>query len=153
MLAAASKGLVIGFGVGYEAGARRLAGVEGIDIRYYDVIYSLVDDVRKAIVGLLEPTYVEVIEGRGEILDIFAGGKKGKVAGIRVTEGKVSRGTSVRVRHQEEVVSESVVSSLRRFKDDVKEVNAGYECGVGIKDYDEFQKGDVLEFFSKEKAG
>ena len=117
------------------------------------MIYSLVDDVRKASVGLLEPTYVEVIDGRGEILDIFTAGKKGKVAGIRVTEGKVSRGTSVRVRRQEEVVSESVVSSLRRFKDDVKEVNAGYECGVGIKDYDEFQKGDILEFHSKEKAG
>jgi translation initiation factor IF-2 len=112
-----------------------------------------VDDVAKALKGLLEPTYVEVIEGRGEVLDIFSAGKKGRIAGIRVTEGKVSRGTSVRVRRQEKVVSESVVSSLRRFKADVKEVTAGYECGVGIKDFSEFQAGDILEFFSMEKAG
>ena len=153
MLAAASKGLIVGFGVGSETGARRLASVEGIDIRYYDVIYSLVDDVGKAITGLLEPSFVEVIGGRGEVLDIFSAGKKGMVAGIRVTEGKASRGTSVRVRRQGEVVSESVVSSLRRFKDDAKEVAAGYECGVGIKDFSEFQAGDILEFFSMEKAG
>jgi len=152
MLAAASKGLIIGFGVGSEGGARRLASAEGVDIRYYDVIYNLVDDVDKALKGLLEPSYVEVIVGRVEVRAIFPSVKKMKVAGVYVTEGKVSRGISVRVRRQEEVVSESVVSSLRRFKDDVKEVVSGYECGVGIEDFNEFEVGDILEFFRREKA-
>ena len=153
MLAIASKGLIIGFNTGYEPGARRLADVEGVDIRHYDVIYNLVDDVDKALKGMLEPTYVEVIDGRAEVRAIFPAGKKEKAAGVYVTEGKISRGASARVRRQEQVVFESIVSSLRRFKDDVKEVAAGYECGVGIKDFSEFQVGDILELFRREKAG
>lgn len=152
MLATASKGLVIGFGVSTEEGARRLANAEGIDIRHYDVIYNLIDDVDKALKGLLEPTYVEVIEGRAEVRAIFPAGKRTQVAGAYVTEGKVSRNASVRVRRGEEIVHESTVSSLRRFKDDVREVTAGYECGIGIKDFSEFQVGDILEFFRTEKA-
>ncbi len=147
MLAIASKGLIIGFGTGIEPGARRLADMEGVDIRYYDVIYNLVDDVGKALKGMLEPTYSEVIDGRAEVRDIFPGGKRLKVAGVYVTEGKVTRGVSVRVQRQEQVVCESIVGSLRRFKDDVKEVAAGYECGVGIEGFGEFQVGDMLEFF------
>jgi len=153
MLAIASKGLIIGFGTSAEAGARRLAEVEGVDIRYYDVIYNLADDVDKALKGMLEPSYVEVISGRAEVREIFPRGKMGKVAGVYVSEGKVGRGASVRVRRGEQMVCESVVSSLRRFKDDVKEVAAGYECGVGIEDFNDFQVGDILEFFSREKAG
>jgi len=153
MLAIASKGLIIGFSVSSEPGARRSAEMEGIDIRYYDVIYNLVDDVDKALKGMLEPTYVEVIEGRAEVRAIFSAGKTGRAAGVYVTEGKVSRGISVKVRRGEEVVVESAVSSLRRFKDDVKEVTAGYECGVGIEGFSEFQTGDILEFFTTEKAG
>jgi len=153
MLAVASKGLVIGFGTDIEAGARRLAEVEGVDIRSYDVIYQVVDDVDKALKGLLEPVYAEVIDGRAEVRAIFSSGRKEKVAGVYVTEGKVSRGASVRVRRGEQIVSESVVSSLRRFKDDVKEVTSGYECGVGIKDFNDFQIGDILELFRREKAG
>jgi translation initiation factor IF-2 len=152
MLAVASKGLIIGFNTGIEAGAKRLAEVEGVDVRFYDVIYNLVDDVDKALKGMLEPHYVEVIEGRAEVKAIFPSGKKAKVAGVAVTEGKVSRGASARVRRGEEVVHESAVSSLRRFKDDVTEVAAGYECGVGIKDFDAFEVGDTLEFLRKEKA-
>ena len=153
MLAIASKGLIIGFCTGIEPGARRLADVEGIDIRYYDVIYNLVDDVGKALKGMLEPTYSEVIDGQAEVRAIFSSGKKTKVAGVYVTEGKVTRGASVRVLRQEQMVCESVVSSLKRFKDDVKEVAAGYECGVGIEDFYDFQVGDILEFFRREKAG
>ncbi|MBA7601345.1 Translation initiation factor IF-2 [subsurface metagenome] len=152
MLAIASKGLVIGFGTGVEAGARRLADVEGVDIRSYDVIYNLVDDVEKALKGMLEPTYVDVIEGRAEIKAIFPSSKKLKVAGVSVTEGKASRGASVRVRRGEQVVVESTVASLRRFKDDVKEVASGYECGVGLKDFEDFEIGDILEFFRKERS-
>ena len=153
MLAIASKGLIISFACGAEAGARRLADVEGIDIRHYDVIYNLVDDVSKALKGMLEPTYVEVIDGHAEVRAIFSAGKREKVAGVYVTEGKVGRGISVRVWRQEQTVGQSVVSSLRRFKDDAKEVTAGYECGVGIKDFDDFQVGDIFEFFRSEKAG
>ena len=152
MLATASKGLIIGFGVSTEEGARRLASAEGIDIRHYDVIYNLIDDVDKALKGLLEPSYVEVIEGRAEVRAIFPAGKRVQVAGAYVVEGKVSRNASVRVRRGEEIVHESTVSSLRRFKDDVREVAAGYECGIGIKDLSEFQVGDILEFFRMEKA-
>jgi translation initiation factor IF-2 len=150
MLAIASKGLIIGFGTGIEAGARRLAGAEGVDIRTYNVIYSLVDDVDKALKGMLEPHYVEVIEGRAEIKAVFSSGKKGKIAGVSVSEGKVSRGALMRVRRGKEIVGESEVSSLRRFKEDVNEVASGYECGVGVKDFNDFQVGDILEIFRRE---
>jgi translation initiation factor IF-2 len=153
MLAIASKGLIIGFGTGVEAGARRLAEVEGVDIRSYDVIYNLVDDVDKALKGMLEPTYVEVVDGRAEVRAVFPSSKKSKVAGVYVTEGKIGRGAQVRVRRGEQVVAESVIGSLRRFKDDVKEVTSGYECGVGIEDFNDFEVGDTLEFFRKEKSG
>ncbi len=146
MLAIASKGIIIGFGVSSQPGARRLAGKEKVSIRSYKVIYDLLTDIGSALKGMLEPTYVEVIEGRAEIRDIFPVGKKEKVAGVYVTEGKISRGVSVRLRRGEQLVCESTVSSLRRFKDDVKEVATGYECGVGLKDFSEFQVGDILEF-------
>ncbi len=152
MLAAASKGIIIGFNTDAEPGARRLAEIEGVSIRRYDVIYNLVDDVSKALKGMLEPTKVEVIEGRAEIRAIFPAAKKVKIAGVYVTEGKINRGASVRVRRKEEVISESAVNSLRRFKDDVREVTAGYECGVGIKDFNDFAVGDTLEFFKIEEV-
>jgi len=150
MLAIASRGIIIGFGVGYQPGARRLADVEGVSIRSYDVIYDLVDDVTKALKGMLQPSYVEVVDGRAEVRAIFPTSKKGKVAGVYVTEGKVSRGVPVRLWRQGQAVCESTVNSLRRFKEDAKEVVAGYECGVGMADFSEFQVGDILEFFRKE---
>ncbi len=153
MLASASKGLIIAFNTKVEAGAQRVAEAEGLDIRHYNVIYDLVGDVEKALKGMLEPKYVEVIEGRAEVRAIFPATKRIKVAGVYVTEGKVTRDVQARIRRDNEVVAESVVSSLRRFKDDVKEVAAGYECGVGIKDFNAFQVGDILEFFSRQKAG
>jgi translation initiation factor IF-2 len=152
MLAIASKGLIIGFNTGTEPGAQRLANVEGISVRHYDVIYNLTDDVSKALKGMLEPSYIDVTEGRAEIREIFPAAKKQKVAGIYVTEGKVSRGVSVKVKRQKEVIFESTVTSLRRFKDDVKEVSADYECGVGIQDFNDFQVGDILEFFRRQKG-
>jgi len=150
MLAIASKGLIIGFNTDSETGARRLASVEGVDIRNYDVIYNLVDDLEKALKGMLEPVSVEVTEGHAEVRAVFSSGKKEKAAGVYITEGKVSRSTSVRVWRGEQMTAESTVSSLRRFKDNVKEVVAGYECGVGVKDFNDFQVGDTLEFFRME---
>ena len=153
MLAIASKGVIIGFSTNSEPGALHLADAEGVSIRYYNVIYDLIDDVGKALKGLLEPSVVEVIEGRAEVRAVFSAGKKGKVAGAYVTEGKIERSALVRVRRQDKVVIKSTISSLRRFKDDVKEVGAGYECGVGVDDFSDFQVGDILEFFRIEKAG
>ncbi|HEY87197.1 MAG TPA: translation initiation factor IF-2 [Dehalococcoidia bacterium] len=151
MLAIASKGLIIGFNTGSEPGARRLADVEGISIRHYDVIYNLVDDVGKAVKGMLEPSYVEIVDGQAEVRAIFTSGKREKIAGVYVSKGKVSLGVTARVWRGEQVVRESVVSSLKRFKDDIKEVASGYECGVGIKDFGDFEVGDILEFFRREK--
>ncbi len=150
MLVIASKGIIVSFSAGCEPGARRLADVEGVTIRSYDVIYDLVDDVGKALTGMLEPSYVEVVVGRAEVRAIFPTVKKAKVAGVYVTEGMVNMGASARVWREKESVCESTVSSLRRFKDDVKEVAAGYECGVGVKDFNDFQVGDILEFFKEE---
>ncbi|MFC1948570.1 translation initiation factor IF-2 [Chloroflexota bacterium] len=152
MLAIASKGIIIGFNTNSEPGAQRLAELEGISIRYYDVIYNLVDDVSKALKGMLEPTQVEVIEGRAEIRTVFPTGKKSNIAGSYITEGKVTRGSSVRVKRQGETLHDSVVSSLRRFKDDVREVTSGYECGIGVRDFNDFEEGDTLEFYRIEKA-
>ncbi|MBI4284172.1 MAG: translation initiation factor IF-2, partial [Chloroflexi bacterium] len=117
MLAIASKGIIIGFSTNVEPGARRLAELKGVSIRHYDIIYNLVDDVDKALKGMLKPSKVEVIDGRAEVRAVFPAGKKQKAAGVYVTEGKISRGASVRVRRQNKVVSESVVTSLKRFKE------------------------------------
>jgi translation initiation factor IF-2 len=148
MLAIASKGLIVGFGVNSEEGARKLASTENVDIRNYTVIYNLADDVAKALKGMLEPTFVEVIEGRAEVRAVFPAGKGKNVAGVYVTEGKASRNASVRIRRGQEVLGESTVNSLKRFKDNVKEVATGYECGLGISDFNDYQVGDILEFFS-----
>jgi len=152
MLAAASNGLIIGFGVGTDEGARRLASTEGVDIRQYDVIYNVIDDVEKALKGLLEPEYVEVIDGHAEVRAVFSAAKGTQVAGLYVLDGKINRNSSVRVRRGEEVIADTTVSSLRRFKDDVREVAAGYECGVAVKDFADFQVGDRLEFYRMDKA-
>jgi translation initiation factor IF-2 len=153
MLAVASKGLIIAFNTKVEAGAQKLAETDGIDIRNYKVIYDLVGDVEKALKGMLAPEFVDVIEGRAEVRAVFPAAKRSKIAGAYITEGRVSRGATVRVQRGEKVLAESSVSSLRRFKDDVKEVAAGYECGIGIKDFSDFQVGDILEFFRREKSG
>ncbi len=153
MLALASKGLVIGFSVDVEPGAKRLAEAEGVDIRIYNIIYSMVDDIQKALKGMLEPTFVEVVQGRAEVRAVFTAGKKEKVAGIYVTEGKISRGDLVRVRRGSKVLADSTVGSMRRFKDDVREIATGYEGGVGVEGFSDFQVGDVLEFYRKERAG
>jgi len=151
MLAIASQGLVLGFSVTADEGAKHLASAKGIDIRFYKVIYNLIDDVEKALKGMLEPTYIEVTEGRAEVRAVFPAGKGIQAAGVYVTEGKIKRGASVRVHRGVEVLADSTVSSLKRFKDDAREVASGYECGVGVKDFNKFAEGDVLEFYTVEK--
>ncbi|MDP2726405.1 MAG: translation initiation factor IF-2, partial [Dehalococcoidia bacterium] len=122
-----------------------------IDIRLYTVIYELVDEVRKALVGLLEPKIVEVVEGHAEVRQVFRLGKHEVVAGVFVRDGKATRSSSVRVMRGGEKILASSVSSLRRFKEDAREVTSGFECGVGVEGFSTFQEGDILEFFSREK--
>jgi translation initiation factor IF-2 len=150
LLALASKGIIIGFNSRPEPGAQRLAEAESISIRYYNVIYEVVKDVDKALKGMLEPTYTEVIEGQAEVLAVFDAGKKSKVAGVSVKEGKIRRDASARVIRQGESIHESRVSSLRRFKEDVKEVAVGFECGVKIEGFTDFQVGDIIQFYRQE---
>jgi len=116
------------------------------------VIYNLVEDVEKAMKGMLEPTSVEVVEGHAEVRAIFPARGGGKVAGSYVTDGKITRGAQARIMRHGEAIFESSVSSLKRFKDDVKEVASGYECGVGIEGYSDFEIGDIIEFYRREKA-
>jgi translation initiation factor IF-2 len=150
LLALASKGIVVGFNTRPEPGARRLAEGEGVDIRYYEIIYELVDDVTKAVKGLLEPVYVEVVEGHAEVRQVFKV-RSGKVAGCHVRDGQITRAASARVLRGEEVIHGSRVNSLRRFQEDVREVQAGYECGIGIEGFTDYQEGDVIETFGRQR--
>jgi translation initiation factor IF-2 len=150
LLALASKGIIIGFNSRPEPGAQRLAETESISIRYYNIIYELVKDVDKALKGMLEPTYTEVIEGQAEIIAIFDAGKKSKIAGVSVKEGKIRRDALARVIRQGESIHESRISSLRRFKEDVKEVATGFECGIKIEGFTDFQVGDIIQSYRQE---
>ena len=152
LLAAASKGIIIGFNTGPAPGAQQLAEAEGISIQRYDVIYRLEEDVSKALKGMLEPTYVEVIGGRAEIRAIFGSSKQGTVAGVYIKEGKAWRNARVKVLRQNKVVCESRITSLKRFKEDATEVSAGLECGVGVEGFTDFAIGDIIEFYRVEKA-
>jgi translation initiation factor IF-2 len=152
MLALASKGIIIGFNTRAEPGAQRQAELERTSIRYYNVIYELVNDVDKALKGMLEPTYKDVMEGQAEVQAVFDTKKKGKVAGVIVKEGKVSRDAPAKIIRNGELIHESRVSSLKRFKNDIKEVSTGLECGIGIANFMDFQVGDVIQFFRQERV-
>ncbi len=151
-LAAASGAIVIGFNVKADGAAMREAQKEGVDIRYYNVIYKLTDDIQAALVGMLEPTYREVVEGHAEVAQIFKAGKNVVIAGCRITEGKITRSAQARVLRKGEKVHEGKIGSLRRGKDDVREVATGYECGIVLEDFTEFEVGDIIEAFSQEKV-
>ena len=150
LLALASKGIILSFNSHPEPGARRLADVEHVEIRSYNVIYTLVEDVEKALTGMLEPTIVEVVDGRAAVRQLFPMGRQKMVVGCAVTEGKLLRNDSVRVIRQRNILATDKVDSLKRFKDDVREVATGFECGVSLESFQQFQEGDVLEFFHTE---
>jgi translation initiation factor IF-2 len=152
LLAIASHAIILGFNTRVEPGARRLAEKEGVQIRTYDIIYTLTEDVRMALEGMTAPAEREVVEGHAQVKAVFPVGKKGKVAGCVVTDGRVVRGAGVRILRDRTVVFEGQVTSLRRFKEDVREVPQGMECGVGIEGFTDFQEGDVLEVFRKERV-
>jgi translation initiation factor IF-2 len=149
-LATASNAIIIGFNVRANKQAQDLARRDGIEIRYYNIIYDLVDDVKAAMSGLLKPERRETFIGNAEILEVFNITKVGKVAGCRVTEGMVERGAGVRLIRDNVVIHEGKLSTLKRFKDEVKEVQAGQECGMAFEKYEDMRVGDVIECFRVE---
>jgi translation initiation factor IF-2 len=151
-LADTSGAAIIGFNVRAHKEAREAAERAGIEIRYYNIIYNLVDDVKQAMSGLLAPTLRETPLGNAEILEIFDVSKIGKVAGCRVTDGKVERGANVRLIRDNVVIHEGKLATLRRFKDDAREVVAGQECGMSFENYEDIRKGDVIECYRVESV-
>jgi translation initiation factor IF-2 len=149
-LAATSGAVLLAFNVRANAQAREAAERDGVEIRQYAVIYDLVDDIKQAMSGLLAPTRRETFLGNAEILEVFTISKVGKVAGCRVTEGKVERGAHVRLIRDNVVVHEGKLSTLKRFKDEVKEVVSGQECGMAFEGYQDMRQGDVIECFEVE---
>ena len=152
LLASASEAIIIAFTVGTEPSAERLANRMGVEIRHYDIIYQLIDDVELAMQGLLEPAVVDVILGRAEIREIFPTRGGVKIAGCRVVEGRMTKGVTVRVTRDGKVLEESTVTSLRHFRDEVNEATTGTECGIVLQGYNDFEQGDVLEAHREERA-
>jgi translation initiation factor IF-2 len=151
-LAIASQAIIIGFNVQTDPVARSMAEAEGVEIRHYQVIYSLLEDMEKALKGLLEPVFQEVVLGRAVVRAVFDIRKRGKVAGVYVEEGVVRRNARVKVLRGEELLYDGQIASLKRFTEDVKEVSTGLECGVGLDGFQDFQEGDILEVYTKERV-
>jgi translation initiation factor IF-2 len=148
-LALASTAIIIGFNVRADASARKLIEERGVDLHYYSVIYEVIDEVKKSINGMLEPEFREQIVGNAEVRDVFRHPKFGAIAGCMVTDGHVRRNLPIRVLRDNVVIFEGQLDSLRRFKDDVAEVKAGMECGIGVRNYNEIKIGDQIEVFEK----
>jgi translation initiation factor IF-2 len=151
MLAAASNAIVIGFNVRPVAKAQNMAEKEQIDVRLYTVIYQAIDDVKKAMEGLLAPRYNELLTGQAQVQAVFNLPKGGKVAGCRVTDGKIQRNSVVRLVRDKQELFKGNLASLRRVKDDVKEVLNGYECGIRLENYNDVKEGDIIEAYTLEK--
>ena len=152
LLASASEAVIIAFSVSSEPSAERLADRMGVEIRNYNIIYQLIDDIELALHGMLEPVFTEVIVGRAEIREIFEGRRGTNIAGCRVTDGRVVRNGTVRVTREGESISQATISSLRHFRDEVNEMNAGTECGIILQGFNDFEAGDILEVFRQERA-
>jgi translation initiation factor IF-2 len=152
MLASASDAIIIGFNVTVDEAARRMAAQEGVDIRQYDIIYRLVDDIDKALKGMLEPVYEDVVIGHADVRAVFNIRRKGNVAGCYVTDGEVTRNAMVRVLRQGEELFDGSLDSLKRFQEDATEVRAGFECGISLAGFEDFEEGDVLEFYKRQRV-
>ncbi|GLQ71569.1 translation initiation factor IF-2 [Vibrio penaeicida] len=147
VLAAASNAIILGFNVRADASARRTVETENLDLRYYSIIYQLIDEVKQAMGGMLAPEFKQEIIGLAEVRDVFKSPKLGAIAGCMVTEGLIKRNNPIRVLRDNVVIYEGELESLRRFKDDVQEVKNGYECGIGVKNYNDVRVGDQIEVF------
>jgi translation initiation factor IF-2 len=152
MLASASHAIVIGFNVQPDPAARRLAESEGVSIRIYDIIYRLTEDIEKALKGMLEPEEKETVIGHADVRAVFRITKIGNIAGCRVSDGEIRRSGRIRVIRNGQAVHEGAISSLKHLQEDVREVRTGFECGIGIRNFDDIQVGDRLECFIVEKV-
>jgi translation initiation factor IF-2 len=152
MLAVASNAIILGFSVNVEVAAARMADAEGVDIRLYDIIYKLVEDVERALTGLLEPVYKEVITGHAEVRAVFRVSKVGKVAGCYILDGEVHRGALARIKREGVVLAEDRITGLKRFQEDVTEVKTGFECGISLGNYNDYEEGDIFEVYKKERV-
>ncbi len=150
MLATASNAIVVGFNTSITETARRAAESEGVDVRLYDIIYKLTDDIDAALKGMLEPEIVEVVEGRAEVRQIFRVGKSTVIAGCYVTDGRIVRNGGARVWRGGKIVETDKIDSLRRFRDDVREVATNFECGIGLAGYNDLEEGDIIECFTSQ---
>jgi translation initiation factor IF-2 len=150
-LAVASRGIIVGFNTKIDAGAKKQAESEGVEIRQYRVIYNLVEDVEKALKGMLEPVFVDVIDGHAEVRQIFRISRRGNIAGCMVLDGTIHRNDLVRVQRDGQAIADTRCASLRRIQEDVREVATGYECGVGLENFDDFKEQDILEFYHRER--
>ena len=148
-LAATSNATIIGFNVRPERKAREMADAEGVEIRSYEIIYKLIEELESAMLGMLAPEFEEVVTGEAEVREIFSVPRVGKIAGCYVTNGTITRGTKVRFLREGTIIWKGEISSLRRFKEDVREVQSGYECGIGLSDYQDLKNGDVIETFEE----
>jgi translation initiation factor IF-2 len=152
VLAGASKAQIIGFNVRANPQARALAQRDGVEFRYYSIIYNIVDDTKAMLEGMLKPALHERLLGNAQILQIFNVGKIGRIAGCRVTDGVVRRGAKVRLLRDDIVIHDGALKSLRRVKDDVREVKAGFECGMAFENYSDLREGDIMEFYEIEEV-
>ena len=152
MLASASDAIIIGFAVRPATVVKRLADQEGVELRLYKVIYHVIEEVEKAMTGLLAPDIREVELGKAEVREVFKMSKYGKVAGCMVIEGKITRDAMIRLVRGGILVHEGKVENLRRFKDDVREVTEGYECGISINNFGEVMPGDIIEAYKEESV-
>jgi len=151
-LALASKAIIIGFNVRANAQARELARREGVEIRYHSIIYELLDEVKANLSGMLTPGSRETILGHAEIREVFSITKVGKIAGCRVIDGLIRRGARLRLLRDDIVIYDGALGSLKRFKDDVREVREGFECGIGVEGYNDVREGDVIEAYEVEEV-
>ena len=152
LLAAASGAVVIGFNVSINPNATLVAKKNGVDIRVYNVIYDAINEIRLALEGLLEPDIIEKPLGQAEVLKIFKISKLGTIAGCKMIEGVISRSDTVRVRRDGEIIKEGKITSLKHFQDEVKEIDAGKECGIGIEGMKNFEEGDLIETYTTEEV-
>jgi translation initiation factor IF-2 len=142
-----SNATVIGFNVRPDRKARELARIEGVEMRLYEVIYQVLEDVQSALLGMLKPEFEEIVTGEAEVREVFSIPRVGRVAGCYVRNGTITRGSRVRFLREGVVIWNGQIASLRRFKDDVREVASGFECGIGLENYQDLKQGDLIETY------
>ncbi|MYC28561.1 MAG: translation initiation factor IF-2 [Chloroflexi bacterium] len=152
LLASASEAIIVGFAVGNEIGVERVAERMGVEIRHYSIIYQMIDDVEQALHGMLEPTFTDIVLGEAEVREIFPARRNVKIAGCRVTNGRIPRGSAIRILRDGELLEETSIASLRHFRDEVNEITNGMDCGILLEDYNDFEIGDILQAHRQERS-